>query len=227
MNRLYWVRHGESEVNLTKEFSCRLVDPPLTPKGVLQAQQTAAYLAGIEIAVIYCSPLKRTVETARMIGDRVGLPVTPLEFFREIDCGDLEQRPPTPENWAIFLGIVDAWKHGNHHMAFPGGEDYITMLGRMKAGFKYLIENHPDQPVLVVGHGGSFSATIPSWCADAAKADGKQVDNCSITEIEMEKAGDEVRGKLVQWASITHLQGQAAQVVSGLPDEFVKGILGS
>jgi probable phosphoglycerate mutase len=224
MNRLYWVRHGESEVNLTREFSCRLVDPPLTTKGVLQAQQTAEYLAGREIAVIYSSPLKRAVETARGIGDRIGLPVAPLEFFREIDVGELERRPPTPENWAIFLGIVDAWKHGNYHVAFPGGEDYITMLGRMKAGFNYLVATHPNQPVLVVGHGGSFSATIQSWCTDAAKADGKPVDNCSITEIEMERAGDEVRGILVQWASIRHLQGQAAQVVSGLPDEFYRRI---
>jgi broad specificity phosphatase PhoE len=59
MKRLYWVRHGESIVNLTKEFSHRLVDKPLTPKGTLQAQQTADYFIDKKIDAIYCSPLNK------------------------------------------------------------------------------------------------------------------------------------------------------------------------
>jgi broad specificity phosphatase PhoE len=64
MNRLYLVRHGENRANLTKEFSSRLVDYPLTAKGVLQAQQTADYFqqrAGAGgIDAVYSSPLKRS-----------------------------------------------------------------------------------------------------------------------------------------------------------------------
>ena len=37
MNRVYLVRHGENLAHLTKEFSYRKVDYPLTPKGVMQA----------------------------------------------------------------------------------------------------------------------------------------------------------------------------------------------
>lgn len=40
MNIIYLVRHGENKANLTKEFSYKKVDYPLTPKGVIQAQQT-------------------------------------------------------------------------------------------------------------------------------------------------------------------------------------------
>ncbi len=56
MNRLYLVRHGENRANITKEFSCRHVDYPLTPKGVLQAQQTAKHLAGEAADLIPGSP---------------------------------------------------------------------------------------------------------------------------------------------------------------------------
>jgi broad specificity phosphatase PhoE len=93
--RLYWVRYGESDANLIKEFSCRLSDRPLTPKGVLQAQQTAEFFAGKEIAAIYCSPLQRTLEPAQVIGYSLKMSAVPLEFFREIDNGDLEKCPPT------------------------------------------------------------------------------------------------------------------------------------
>ena len=43
MNLVYLVRHGENPANLLKQFSYRKVDYPLTEKGVLQAEQTAAY----------------------------------------------------------------------------------------------------------------------------------------------------------------------------------------
>jgi broad specificity phosphatase PhoE len=45
MTTLYLVRHGENLANITKEFSYRAVDYPLTPKGILQAEQTAEYFA--------------------------------------------------------------------------------------------------------------------------------------------------------------------------------------
>jgi broad specificity phosphatase PhoE len=38
MTRVYLVRHGENKANITKEFSSRKVDYPLTPKGRLQAE---------------------------------------------------------------------------------------------------------------------------------------------------------------------------------------------
>ncbi len=218
MSRLYWVRHGESYVNLTKEFSHRLVDKPLTPKGVLQARQTAEYFARKDVAAIYCSPLIRATETAQIIGERIGLPVSLLENFRELDDGDLEKQPPSPEAWATFFGVIDAWKAGNFHASFPGGEDYYTLRARIKAGLKTVVESHPGQPVLVVAHGGSFAATIQAWCADAAWVEGRPVDNCAITEIETGIVDSEICGELIRWADVGHLQGEAARIVSGLPD---------
>ena len=44
MNTLYLIRHGENLANITKEFSHRLVDYSLTPKGRKQlAVQTTKW----------------------------------------------------------------------------------------------------------------------------------------------------------------------------------------
>ena len=45
VNTLYFVRHGENPANLTREFSYKMVDYPLTENGIQQAEQTAAYFA--------------------------------------------------------------------------------------------------------------------------------------------------------------------------------------
>ena len=59
MTHLYLIRHGENLANLTKEFSYRKVDYSLTPKGKLQAEQTARTLQDRGIAAVYSSPLRR------------------------------------------------------------------------------------------------------------------------------------------------------------------------
>ena len=49
-----WESPGENLANLTREFSHRLVDYPLTEKGVLQAEQTAEHLKNKGISAIFC-----------------------------------------------------------------------------------------------------------------------------------------------------------------------------
>lgn len=101
MNYLYWVRHGENPANIAKQFSCRLVDYPLTPKGVLQAQQTADYFRDKAIHEVYASPLKRAVQTAEIIAAPLELAVHTVEHFREVNVGTLESQPPTAEVWTF------------------------------------------------------------------------------------------------------------------------------
>ncbi len=73
--RLYFVRHGESEANLARQFSNRGFKHPLTPRGVTQATELAARLAGQGIAQIYTSPLQRAAQTAEILAEAWDLPV--------------------------------------------------------------------------------------------------------------------------------------------------------
>ena len=122
MNTIYLVRHGENKANLTKEFSYRLVDYPLTDKGVLQAQQTAEYFQDKAIHEVYASPLKRAVQTAEIIGAALKVEPKVIEPFREINVGALERIPPSAQTWRIHNGIIQNWRQGNYELAFPGGK---------------------------------------------------------------------------------------------------------
>jgi broad specificity phosphatase PhoE len=85
MPTIYLVRHGENPANLTRQFSCRLVDYSLTPRGVQQAEQTALYFGRLPIGAVFASPLKRAVETATIIAQPLELEVQLLEQFREVN----------------------------------------------------------------------------------------------------------------------------------------------
>lgn len=224
MNRLYWVRHGENWANITKEFSYKIVDYSLTPKGVLQAQQTAEYFVGKGIQEIYASPLKRAVETAEIIAARLGLPVTVVENFREVNVGNLEGVPGTMDIWKLHNQIYADWLNGKPERSFPGGEDYFTLLERIRSGLDEITGHKTGRCQLVVAHGGNLSLTLRDWCRagdntiDMDWLKRRPTENCSISEILLERLDGQVVGRLVSWASYAHLHGEAANLVPG----FVK-----
>lgn len=219
MNTIYLVRHGENTANITGEMSYKLVDYSLTPKGVSQAQQTAAFFKDKPIDAIYASPLKRAKETAEAIGGAVELPVTLMEQFREVNVGELERRPPSEENWELHNRIVTEWYLGRPEVSFPEGENYTTLLQRMRAGLLEVTRGKEQQHIVVVGHAGIFSFTIRDICqnVDLETLVKKGNNNCSITRIEIETNGNNVTGRLIDWASCDHLSGEAAEFVPANP----------
>ncbi len=216
-NTVYLVRHGENPANITHEFSYKKVDYPLTPKGVLQAQQTGEYFKGRDIDEIYASPLKRAKETAEIIAQSLHLPIAVMEQFREVNVGDLEEMPPTEENWKMHDRVVEAWFEGKHTVSFPGGEDYDSLLSRLRDGLLTVTANKTGKRIVIAGHGGIFTRPIQDICpgVDIQKVLRNPNYNCSITEIELTTGETDVVGVLKQWASYSHLHGEAADLVPG------------
>jgi broad specificity phosphatase PhoE len=221
MITVYLVRHGENVANLTKEFSYRKVDHSLTPKGRLQAEQTAAYFKGKGIQAIYTSPLKRATETAEIIGQALGLDYTVVEAFRELNVGNLEEPPPTDEKWRIHYGVWFEWFQGNLSAAFPGGEDYHIVSGRFRDGMQAVLNgNAGDSQLIVVGHGGIFMAGLSSFCAGVSMAElvTHEYHNGSISELHLTRESGAWRCALARFADASHITGDAADFVQGYPD---------
>jgi broad specificity phosphatase PhoE len=218
MNHLYLIRHGENRANLTLEFSYKNVDYPLTPRGVLQAQQTAAYLADKEIDAIYSSPLKRTLQTAEIIASHLNLEIEVLENFREMNVGQLEGHPDLTEAWKINYQVTDAWWAGQPEKPFPGGENRTNLWARMQAGLTQISEGKSGRNLVVIGHGGLFTFTVEYLCPqdDFSWLEESVNYNCSISEVTLNQHNGSLCGRLVRWAWYEHLHGKAAQVVSGL-----------
>ena len=214
-NTLYLVRHGENPANITKEFSYKLVDYSLTPKGVLQAEQTAEFLQNVPLAAAYASPLKRAHETAEIIARVHNLPVTLLEEFREVNVGDMELRPPTEENWREHDQIMTQWFKGNLAVAFPGGENFLELIERARRGLLEATRERDGQSILIAAHGGILAALVYYFCPRDQGLITNIMDNCAITEVELVTSEDEILdGSMSCWARATHLSGEAAQFVS-------------
>ncbi len=67
MTTIYCVRHGQSEANLAQIMQGSKIDTPLTKLGKQQALAAKAKLATVSFDAVYASPLKRAVQTAKLI----------------------------------------------------------------------------------------------------------------------------------------------------------------
>jgi broad specificity phosphatase PhoE len=219
MNRLYFVRHGEGQDNVARQFSYRRIDNPLTPRGQLQAQQTARFLAEKSIDEIFCSPMKRAAETARIIASQFGKGLTVMENFREVGVGDLEGQYFNDETWELYHNVTSQWFAGKPEVAFPGGEKYIAIWERWREGLVQILAGKADRNILLIGHAGIFIATLKDVCPELEADWLKNAEcyNCSVTEMEMEVSDGLPRGRLVTWAAHEHLSGEALRLVPGIP----------
>ena len=220
MNRLLLVRHGENRANLTKEFSHRLIDYPLTAKGRLQAEQTAAYLSAYPVTQVFASPLKRALETAEIIAAELGVSVEVLAPFRELDVGTLETQPPTAASWRLHDEIIRAWATGDAEARFPEGENFTELVARVRRGYEMILRGRDDETLVLVAHGGSLSLPllklVPNLDRDLLRRTTHH--NCAVSELEA-SFDETLHLRLVNWAAAGHLYDEAAAFIAGTPAE--------
>jgi broad specificity phosphatase PhoE len=152
---VYLARHGESDWNAAGRFQGH-ADRPLTPEGRRQAEALADELAGTaDLRAIYSSPLRRALETAALIGARIGLEPVPVRELQEVDVGGwaglsrAEVEARHPDAFRRWLAGGEGWEDG---------ETYAAMSDRVLAAVVRTAAAHPDEEILLVSHGGPIRA---------------------------------------------------------------------
>ena len=84
---IFWVRHGQSTWNAIDRMQGHELSPPLTDLGRAQSAQAADALVGRGVVHLLSSPATRALETAAVIGERLGLEVVtePLLLEKGLD----------------------------------------------------------------------------------------------------------------------------------------------
>jgi|GEM_PF-1662372 len=158
MPRIFMVRHGEAETNVTDVIISEESRPfSITDKGREQSRKTAAEIKAAlgdrQVDAIYCSPLTRTRETAAIIAEALGFDAAKIEYrdeLREIGFGEANGKHEA-EYYAHFADPMERWAKGT-----PGGESLTDVRRRTVAFLKEMRERHGGKNVLVVSHGDTL-----------------------------------------------------------------------
>jgi len=156
--RLLLVRHGETEWTRTGRYQ-GTTDTALSEIGLAQAQALATRLAGVKLAAILSSDLRRALDTAAPIARAHAQPVCPEPRLREIGFGvwegltwtQIEQQDPL--TWAQWTA--------DPMSAMPaGGESLSSIAARLNQLLAELAARPDDETILLVAHGGSLRVLI-------------------------------------------------------------------
>ena len=117
---------------------------------------------GIQPKAIFSSPLKRAVETAKIIAEGFELPYEKAPELIEFSVGILEGKC-SEEDWYQFKLLWDEWfLNDNDSYRVEGGESLTDVVTRVQSFLNHLKETHqPEDTILLIGHGGTFKAILP------------------------------------------------------------------
>jgi broad specificity phosphatase PhoE len=181
--RLLLIRHGESVANSEGRMQGRL-DSPLNACGVRQAGATAERLAGEgRPEALYTSPLQRALDTARILGERLGLEPIVLPDLMEVDIGEAQGLPWT-EFEARWPKEARALRGSGHDARWPGGESRTELAARAARAMDEIVARHATGTVAVVGHGGTLRwGLMHLLCVPDPRSTPYRFDNCALSEV--------------------------------------------
>jgi broad specificity phosphatase PhoE len=189
---LILIRHGNA-VRVNGDY----FHAPLTPLGQAQAAQTGEYfnVPQNHLDGFYSSPLRRTKETANIIGAKIG---QTAEFRIGIQEVRLYELPAL-----VILEILSITDLVEDYLdARAGGSIRWPIEGRVSAVLLAIVARHPNQRVGVIAHAGVISAAL-SWYLPEKRWQWWRttVSNCSFTRFRV----DGNRAELLAVNDIQHL----------------------
>ena len=83
--QIYLIRHAESMGNIETEEIFDVMNPPLSPHGIVQAAEVGKRMSAVNLDAVYSSPLERAISTALPISSACGVSLTFEPLLREKD----------------------------------------------------------------------------------------------------------------------------------------------
>ena len=156
--KLYLVRHGEVEEKYHRIYGGR-IDMDLSDLGRRQAKALGGFFEKNRPDAIYCSSMKRALQTLEPIRNGGAVEPVILDDLREIDFGEwtgLEwDEVARRHNAEVFdwLTLLDSGEVG-------GAESTVALRARLEPCLERIVKTHERQSVAIVCHGAVIRSLL-------------------------------------------------------------------
>ncbi len=203
MTTVYIVRHAEAQGNVDEVFQGR-TDCEVTENGYRQLDALAEKFKDIDIDVLYASPMKRTLETARAVNKYHNLPIITDDNLIEINLGVLEgvKWDDVPDLYPEEYGL---WINDISEFNVKDGESMRNVYDRMKKALTEIVRANAGKRIAVVSHG----CAIRNYLCFAKGVPFKEIDSipwCDNTSIAKIEYNDELVPEIIFFNNTEHLK---------------------
>lgn len=140
MVKIKYFVHGTTTDNLAKRATGWLPGE-LSDKGIAQANTLSEIIRDEEFDIVFCSDLKRAIDSAFIDFKYHNIDIIQDARLRECNYGDLDGKD------SMLVVYSD-----HIHKPFPNGESMKDVEKRIKSFLKFLQENYDGKKVAIVAH---------------------------------------------------------------------------
>jgi len=159
LGSIIFLRHGQAINNTQRILAGRTPGIPLTEKGIDQAEKAAKFLEDMNISAIYSSPIERAKNTANIVGKHNSIDVKIDDRLIELDMGKFTG-VPYDEIFSSHGNVFMKFYRGELEIAHNGVETFADVKKRVLGMVDHVIENHPDENVVLVTHMDPIKAML-------------------------------------------------------------------
>lgn len=150
--KIYLVRHGQTDFNRLGFVQGSGVDSSLNDFGRLQALAFFNAYQHVAFDKIYTSALKRSIESVWPFIDK-GIPFESFSGLNEINWGNKEGQPITPQEDEYYHYMLDQWRKGNTKLRIERGESPEDVTNRLIPVVDHIKRQEAEKNILVCMHG--------------------------------------------------------------------------
>jgi 2,3-bisphosphoglycerate-dependent phosphoglycerate mutase len=180
--RILLARHAETSA--PDRFHGAESDIDLSARGHSQAEQLGRWLKDADPKALYCSAMRRAVDTAAPIGRICELEPVVIAALHERKIGPLSG-VSREEGWATYAETKQRWIAGDLEVAHPGGESYADIRRRVGPILEGLAARHRGETIVVVAHGVVIRVALTSLLTGFSPADFDRIaiDFASVNDL--------------------------------------------
>lgn len=160
-NTFYIARHGQTNWNILGKTQGH-GNSDLTEKGEEQARELADAMTNYPIDLIFSSDLGRAVQTAEIVGNKIGIKVEKTEALREMGFGVWEGLL-IDEIKKNHANTYDTWRNEPHLVDIPGGETLHIIKERVDNFIQEINDKYDNKHILLVSHSVTVRVMLLSF----------------------------------------------------------------
>lgn len=182
--RIYFIRHGETDTNVSGKLHSSGDLRELNETGIEQMKKVSGVLKKVEIERIYSSKEKRAVESAKILSDVIGKPVIQIEGMQERNWGEFTGKP-----WSEVAKVLEPMSLQERYEYIPeNGESWREFEERLIKTLNKIVYDNNGGNIAIVTHGGAIRALMPYLLGTGREESYKyDPDNASITVFDLKK----------------------------------------
>lgn len=149
--KIYLIRHGQTTGDIEDRYG-GAYDDELSDQGIIQANKLVNKLNNSGIEILFCSPLIRAQQTAKILKSKLNCEIKTIQDLRERNKNGILTGMTKKEAVLKYPDLAEKVK--DYRNQITGAESQEDFVKRIKKVFFEVINNTNYSTIAIVTHGG-------------------------------------------------------------------------